>query len=90
MFKSLTKLASGARPVLKTSYIPARSFCVYAAYLSPKAHVTMSHNPQNVYEDIVMVGDYLLPTREMTKRISQKYVPQIVQIAFDHLNSKYV
>jgi len=49
----------------------------------------MSHNPQNVYEDVVMVGDYLLPTRMMDRVISQKYMPQIIQIVFDHLNEKY-
>lgn len=65
-------------------------FCIYAAYLDPKAHITMSHNPNNVYEDIVMIGDYLTPTRPMQKVTSQKYMDQILQITFDHLNSKYV
>jgi len=65
-------------------------FCIYATYLDPKAHITMSHNPNNVYEDIVMIGDYLTPTRPMTKVPSQKYMDQILQITFDHLNAKYV
>ncbi len=65
-------------------------FCVYATYLDPKAHITMSHNPNNVYEDIVMIGDYLTPTRFMNRVTSQKYMEQILQISFNHLNSKYV
>ena len=90
MFKRLTKIATASRPVLQTTYSPARNFCIYAAYLDPKAHVTMSHNPQNVYEDIVMMGDYLMPIRGMTREVSTKYVPQLLQITFDHLNAKYV
>ena len=90
MLKRLTKLASISRPTLQAAYAPARGFCIYAAYLDPKAHVTMSHNPQNVYEDIIMLGDYLMPGKEMTKVDSQRYVPQIVQILFTHLNERYV
>jgi hypothetical protein len=76
--------------VLKIHTQSKAGFCIYASYLDPKAHITMSHNPNNVYEDIVMIGDYLTPTRPMTKVVSQKYNDQILQITFEHLNAKYV
>jgi hypothetical protein len=89
MLSRFTRLTSVARPALETTFKNTRNFCVFAAYLDPKAHITMSHNPHNVYEDIVMMGDYLLPTKEMTRVISQKYKPELINIAFSVLNEKF-
>ena len=67
-----------------------RSFCAYEAYLSPKLHITTTHNFNNVYEDVVMIGDYMVPYNDQSKIESQKYFPSIVQLTFDYLNKKYV
>jgi len=90
MFSRLSKFAAVSRPIIQTAFKPARTFCINAAYLDPKYHITMSHNPHNAYEDIVMVGDVLLPTKEMTKIVSQKYMPDLLRIAFEVLNKYHV
>ena len=90
MLSRFTRLSSFTRPVLETSFKPTRNFCINAAYLDPKAHITMSHNPHNVYEDIVMVGDVLQPTVEMKRVASRKYIPDLQRIAFDVLNKYHV
>lgn len=41
--------------------IPRNTFCIYEAYLNPEKHVFTGHNVNNVYEDIVLLGDNLLP-----------------------------
>jgi len=87
MLKQFTRLV---RPSLETSFKSTRTFCINAAYLDPKAHITMTHNPHNVYEDIVMVGDVLLPTQEMKRVASRKYIPDLLKIAFDVLNKYHV
>ncbi|EWS72332.1 hypothetical protein TTHERM_000939159 (macronuclear) [Tetrahymena thermophila SB210] len=70
-------------PVLKNT------FCIYQAYQNPLRHINTGHNPNNVYEDIVMLGDYPVQNRTHDKVISQTYVPAIANIAFTHLSKKY-
>lgn len=52
-------------------------------------HINTGHNPNNVYEDIVMLGDYPVASRTMDKVISQTYVPAITNIAFALLSKKF-
>ena len=56
------------RKILNSSYrvgmnkcVPKNNFCIYEAYLNPERHVFTGHNVNNVYEDIVLLGDNLLP-----------------------------
>mmetsp|Transcript_41856 Transcript_41856/g.48528 ORF Transcript_41856/g.48528 Transcript_41856/m.48528 type:complete len:226 (+) Transcript_41856:40-717(+) len=79
MLKSLSKTTVS---LLKT---PSSGFCAYVRYLDPSKHITMNHNFQNVCEDHVKLGSYLLPTRESNKLLSQKYVPEIVNIVYSQL-----
>ncbi len=45
------------------SILPLNNFCIYEAYLNPTRHITMSHNVNNIYEDLFMLGDVALPIR---------------------------
>jgi len=71
------------------SYKGVRRFCIYEAYLSPKLHITTTHNFNNVYEDVVLIGDYMVPAKNHSKVESQHYFPQIVQLTFDYLHKKH-
>lgn len=68
----------------------SRSFCIYAAYLNPEKHIYMTHNPSNVYEDILQIGDYPLPNRPMVREVSRVHVPQILSLLFSELKKTYV
>lgn len=50
----------------------------------------MGHNVNNVYEDIVMLGDFLLPNKLNYAEVSNTYVPKLLHVTFNHLNKKYV
>lgn len=84
MFKSAIK---GSLRLYKNS---SRGFCIYARYLNPANHITMNHNIQNMYEDVVMIGDYPVPARYAKKEHSKKYIPQMVELVYGYLNQKYV
>lgn len=66
-----------------SSQSPARCFCMYTAYLNPEKHIYMNHNPSNVYEDILQIGDYVLPQKLMEKQLSRDYIPQITAKTFE-------
>ena len=68
----------------------SKGFCVYTAYLNPEKHIYMNHNPTNVYEDILQIGEYVLPSKSMNKDINRVYVPQITSIVFEELKKIYV
>jgi len=57
--------------------------------LDPEKHIVTTHNFNNVYEDIIMLGDYPLPKRDNDRVLSLSYMPQILKISFDYLNVKY-
>jgi hypothetical protein len=82
--------ATRAFQALKPSVRLTRGFCIYASYLDPTKHISMNHNPNNMYEDLVMIGDYPVPAKAQVRIPSQQYVPQIAQITFDVLNKAYV
>lgn len=50
----------------------------------------MGHNVNNVYEDIVLLGDFLLPNAVNEKALDNSYVPKLLHVTFNHLNNKYV
>jgi len=87
MFKVFVPLRS-----LKTLSpgVLTQSFCIYTAYLNPEKHIYMTHNPSNAYEDIVQIGDYLLPGKPMEKELSRVYIPQITTLLFTELKKTYV
>lgn len=67
-----------------------KTFSVYTDYLNPEKHIYMSHNPDNIYQDIYQIGEYPMPQRLMIKEISKVYIPQIRTLVFDHLQKIYV
>lgn len=81
MFKNLRPIVVIQKVLLHKS--SARSFCMYTAYLNPEKHIYMNHNPTNVYEDILQIGDYLLPQKLMVKQLSRDYIPQITAKTFE-------
>jgi len=87
MFRVLNQFAKKTPALLRHKAI--RNFCVYEAYLSPKNHITMTHNFNNVYEDVVLMGDYMFAYNDMSKVESQHYMPQIQQLTFDYIKTKY-
>lgn len=58
----IRKLLSNTHKLKLTNFIPRNTFCIYQAYLNPEKHINTGHNVNNVYEDIVLLGDFLLPT----------------------------
>ncbi len=68
----------------------SQAFCIYTAYLNPEKHIYMNHNPTNTYEDILQIGDYVVPGKLMEKEMSQAYVPQITTLIFNHLKKANV
>lgn len=72
--------------ISRNSYL----FCFNTAYLNPEKHIYMTHNPTNIYEDILQIGDYLMPQRLMEKQVSQVYVPHITSITFETLKQTFV
>ena len=91
MLKNLFQLKKGLNGATKvlTPYLKF-GFCVNQPYLNPERHITMSHNFNNVYEDIILLGDYPLPTVTNERVVSQDYIPSIISLVFSHLNKKYV
>jgi len=49
----------------------------------------MSHNLHNMYEDVWLIGDYWVPSNDMSKQKSEKYNDKVKKLTFDYLNSKY-
>ena len=50
-------------PIVKTTFrLLTRhstvNFCINAGYLNPAKHITMNHNPHNVYIDQYDIGQY--------------------------------
>ncbi|KRW99169.1 hypothetical protein PPERSA_07412 [Pseudocohnilembus persalinus] len=84
--KILQSQFNTAKSVFKNT--PKNSFCIYEAYLNPERHINTTHNVNNVYEDIVLLGDYLLPDRLNEKTLSTTYVPQLLDVTFNHLNKQ--
>lgn len=82
--------ATRAFQALKPSSRISRGFCIYASYLDPTKHITMNHNPNNMYEDLVMIGDYPVPGKPQARIPSQQYIPAIAEITFNVLNKAYV
>jgi hypothetical protein len=58
--------------------IGRRNFCVFEPYLHPERHINMSHNPQNCYEEIVVLGDYPIAPKSNDKILSRKYEKPIL------------
>ena len=50
-------------PIAKTTYrlltsLPRYNFCINGATLDPSKHITMNHNPNNMYTDAIDIGVY--------------------------------
>jgi hypothetical protein len=61
------------RKFSQLSYLNKQNFCIFKPYLQPERHINMSHNFQNSYEDLVMIGDYPIAPRSNDKVLSRKY-----------------
>ena len=64
--------------VSKLSILNKRNFCIYAPYLTPERHINMSHNAQNCYEEVIMLGDYPIAPKTNDKVLSRKYVKPVM------------
>jgi hypothetical protein len=49
----------------------------------------MSHNPQNCYEEVVVLGDYPIAPRSNDKVLSRKYEQLLLKVLFDSIRQKY-
>jgi hypothetical protein len=80
-------------PVLRASYrLLSRSragFCITNGYLNPARHITMNHNPHNVYIDAYDIGQYP-EVVEIMSQPPRTYEPVVAKTLVEVINKKYV
>lgn len=78
-------------PFQSTLYqVPVKNFCIYEAYLNPKMHIYMNHNPTNMYEDYYTYGEFPRPLRYPTKMPSERYTNEIMAVLHETFDEHFV
>lgn len=82
----INPIARTAARLIKQS---SAGFCINQATLDPSKHITMNHNPHNMYVDAIDIGQY----EEMvflSSVASKAYQPQVLAVTAQVLNNRYV
>lgn len=80
-------------PILRVSSRLLRNsvagFCINKGYLNPAKHITMNHNPHNVYIDSYEIGEYP-ELVEIMSQPARTYEPAVARTLLEVINKKYV
>jgi hypothetical protein len=68
---------------------PVKGFCIFKGYLDPHRHITMSHNPHNVYVELYEIGQYP-EVVEIMSQPPRTYEPIVVKSLVETINTHFV
>jgi len=78
------------KKVIKLTRGQTYGFCISTPYLNPEKHITMNHNPADAYDEIVMLGDFPMPSRDNERERSHKYQDLLLSGINQFMKSKQV